>query len=68
MHMPPVRFRLRLREFLLLMLLAALVAAGFAIRARTADLEVAHGDAALAYRVRVEAKYLAERIEFANRK
>jgi hypothetical protein len=66
--MPPVRFRLRLREFLLLVMLAALVAAGFAIRARTADLEVAHGHAARAYRVRVEAKYLAERIEFARRK
>lgn len=66
MRMPPVRFRLRLREFLLLVMLVALIAAGFAIRARTADWEVAHGHAARAYRARVEARYLAERIEFAR--
>lgn len=68
MWLPLVRFRLRLREFLLLVLLASLVAAGFAIRARTADWEVAQGHAARAYQVRVEAKFLAEQIDFARRK
>jgi hypothetical protein len=49
-------------------MLAALVAAGFAFRARTTDLEAASGHAARAHRVRVEAKYLADWIEFARRK
>jgi hypothetical protein len=49
------------------MMLASLVAASFAIRARTAEREVAHGYAARAHRARVEAKYLAEQIEFARR-
>jgi hypothetical protein len=62
------KLRLRFREFLLLTVLASLITAAFAIRARTADREVAHGHAARADRVRVEAKYLAERIEFARRK
>jgi hypothetical protein len=48
--------------------LAALVAAGFAIRARKADLDVANGHAARAHRARVEAKDLAERIAFARRR
>ena len=62
------KLRLRFREFLLLTVLTSLITAAFAIRARMADREVAHGHAARAYRVRVEAKYLAERIEFARRK
>jgi hypothetical protein len=66
--MTPVRFRLRLREFLLLMTLGSLVAAGFSIRARTADQAVAQGYAARAYQARVGAKYLAEQVEFTKRK
>ncbi len=68
MPMPPVRIRLRLREFLLLVMLASLVAASFAMRVRTADLEVAHGYAARAHAARVEAKYLAEQIKFERRR
>jgi hypothetical protein len=64
MRMPPVRFRLRLREFLLLVMLASIVAAYFAMRARTADLKVAEVYAAHAHRARVEAKDLAGQIEF----
>ena len=59
MRMLPARYRLRLREFVLLVTLASLVAASFAIPARTADLEVAQGYAAQAHRARVDAEYVA---------
>ena len=38
--MPPVRFRVRLCEFLLLVMLASLIAASFAMQARTTDSSV----------------------------
>jgi hypothetical protein len=62
------RPRLRLREFLLLTTLASLIAASFAIRARTAALLTAVDHAFLAYRERAAADWLDGQLKNTKRK
>ena len=62
------RPRLRLREFLLLTTLASLIAASFAIRARTAALLSAPDHAFLAYRERASANELDGQLKETKRK
>lgn len=61
------RPRLRLREFLLLTTLASLIAAAFAIRARTAALLSAPDHALLARQERVSANWLDEQLKYTKR-
>lgn len=62
------KLRIRLREFLLLIMMASLITAAFAIRARTGYQESAQQHASHAYRERLSANWLADGIKEAKRK
>src|SRR5262249_25253948 len=62
------KLRLRFREFLLLTLLASLITAAFAIRARTAYQASAPDHALLAHQIRQLLKYTHDEIKAAKRR